>query len=107
MKYLLAKDSEHDYFVVIEPGVCFGGYGADDRIQVKVTDAGWLDVTMDTTCCRCSEPMSIRFFLDSNIPAETSWSYRSVRCEKCNVLQLKKIRYYAKENSHMAQQKEE
>ena len=107
MEYLLAKDSEYDHFVVIEPGVCFGGYGADDKIQVKVTDEGRLNVTMDTTCCQCSEPTSVHFFLDSYIPAETAWSYRNVLCKKCGVFQLKKIRYYAKEESHTARQKED
>lgn len=51
MKHLLAKGPEPDYFIVIEPGVCFGGYGAEDKTRVKVTDYGRLDVTMDTTCC--------------------------------------------------------
>lgn len=100
MKHLLAKGPERDYFIVIEPGACFGGYGAEDKIRVNVTDEGRLDVTMDTTCCQCSEPTSVRFFLDSYIPAETAWSYRKVLCEKCGVLQLKKIRYYAKEENH-------
>lgn len=99
MKHLIASDSERDYFVVIEPGVCFGGYGAEDKIQVTVNDWGKLDVTMNTTCCRCSKPTSIHFFLDY-IPAETTWSYRNARCEKCGVLQLKKIRYYAVEETH-------
>lgn len=107
MKHLFAKGPERDYFVVIEPGTCFGGYGADDKIQVKITDAGRLDVTMDTTCCQCSEPTSVHFFLDSYIPAETAWSYRTVRCEKCGVRQLKKIRYYAKEESHTVRQEED
>lgn len=100
MKHLLSRGSLRDYFIVIEPGVCFGGYGADDRIHVKVTDEGRLDVTMDTTCCWCSKPMSVRFFLDSYIPAEMEWSYRTVRCEKCGVRQLKKIRYHAEEENY-------
>jgi hypothetical protein len=65
LKHLIASDAERDYFVVIEPGVCFGGYGAEDKIRVKVTDEGRLDVTMNTICCQCSKPMSVRFFLDN------------------------------------------
>jgi len=100
MKHLLSRGSLRDYFIVIEPGVCFGGYGAEDRIHVKITDEGLLDVTMGTTCCYCSKPMSVRFFLDSYIPKETEWSSRNVRCKNCDVLQVKKIRYYLEEENH-------
>lgn len=99
MRHLLAKGFEHDYFIVVEPGVCFGGYGSEDKTQIKVLDDCRLKVTLHTTCCHCSKPIVVNFFLDSYIPAEPTWTDRIVHCKECGICQIKKIRYYAEEEN--------
>lgn len=97
MRHLLAKGLDHDYFLVIEPGMCFDGYGSEDTTQIQVLDDCRLRVTLHTTCYCCHRQIAVNFLLDSHIPATPTWRNETVHCKECDVWQIKKIRYYAEE----------
>lgn len=98
MEHQLAKGM----YVVIEPGVCFDGYGQDDTTDIDIVERPRGDAIivaiLHTTCYHCHAPIDHRFSLGSRIPAEPQWKEETVYCHECDVCQKKKIRFYAKDD---------
>ena len=83
--------------IIVEPGVCFDGYGIEDTTELYVFE-GLLMVTLNTTCYRCHEPIARTFCLGNRVSTKPEWKEETVYCRKCDVYQKKKIRYYAEED---------
>ena len=82
--------------LVVEPGVCFGGYGSDGTVDID-NDDGFYRIVLHTTCCSCGVDVNISFLVGSgNVSESMEWIERPLRCPKCNVLQIKKIRFYVR-----------
>lgn len=88
-------------YLVLEPGVCFDGYGHDDTTDIDFVERPRGDAIivaiLHTTCYLCHSPIDHRFGLGSYIPAQPQWKEETVHCSKCNIYQKKKLRYYVKE----------
>lgn len=92
--------------LIIEPGVCFDGYGRGDKASVEILELpqGGVSIIaiLHTTCYKCHTEIVHRFDLGNYIPSEPRWKEETVRCRNCNVYQKKKIRYYVKDDAYEA-----
>lgn len=82
--------------IIVEPGVCSDGYGSEDTTKLDIFK-GLFMITLNTTCYRCHEPLTATFCLGSRVSAEPEWKTETVHCRKCDVYQIKKIRFYAED----------
>ena len=87
--------SESAQLIIVEPGVCFDAYGAQDSVDITQFKGVYM-AALHTTCYLCHEPISVSFGLGNHISVTPTWRETSVWCKKCNVWQKKKIRFYAK-----------
>lgn len=85
---------ESAQLIVVEPGVCFDGYGIQDSVDITQFKGQYM-ATLHTTCYLCRKPLSVVFGLGSHVSSAPTWREESVQCKKCDVWQKKKIRFYA------------
>lgn len=92
--------------LIIEPGVCFDGYGQTDTTDIDLVerprDDAIIVAILHTTCYLCHSPIDHRFSLGNHIPAQPQWLEETVHCRKCDVYQKKKIRFYVKDDAYEA-----
>lgn len=87
-------------YLVVQPGVCFDGFGLEDTTEVSVTDKGNILITLHSTCCFCHKPITESWCFGNYIPAQPQWASCPAYCRSCGISQIKKIRYYVEEDDH-------
>ena len=82
--------------LVVEPEVCSIEYDSDDTVDIN-NDDGFYRVILHTYCCNCGADVNISFPIYPESISESEERFgKPLRCSNCNVLQIKKIKFYVR-----------
>lgn len=64
------------------------------EISLRIEPNGEVWARLCTKCCTCSTPLQVEFNLGNRLPVEPAWSENVMKCNHCQLRQMKKVRYF-------------